>query len=123
MGYVSKLACLLIVLLTPLSHAQVIETWECKELRDKKWNVVVIAEVLNQNNLGRIRVAGIVHSAYFRVKGFNRRWDFGESADGTFDYALVIKPDGEASYYEFEDVFAGQEVQPTHRVHCVPITS
>lgn len=121
MKYISKLFFLLIMFLTPFSYCQVIETWECKELRDKIWNVVVIAQVLNQNNAGLIRVAGIIHSAHFHVKGFNRRWDFGATIDGFFDYAFVIKPNGEASYYEFEGVYPGQEIEPTHKLHCVPI--
>ena len=124
MAHFSKLLFFCIAFLPSLAYSQqVIETWECKEMRDRVWNVVVLAQVLRQGNAGYIRVAGITHSALFRVKGFTRRWDFGASRDGTFDYAFVIEPSGKASYYEFEGVYPGQRVEPTHKLHCVPITT
>jgi len=122
MRYFNKLfLSLIIIFLSTAAKAHVIETWECKEARDPSWRVVVYADVLDKKDSGRIRVAGIVHNAYFRVQGFNRRWDFGESMDGTFDYAFLIKPTGEGTYYEFRDSVPGQSVEPTHILNCVPV--
>ena len=80
---------------------EVVETWECTELHETK--VLVKARIFKDRALGEINVADITHPAMYGVNGFNRRWDFDPRDDGRFKYALVIKPNGDGSYYEFPE--------------------
>lgn len=97
---------LLITLLFVFCHSafadEVIETWECQENSYGKWtNILVQANVIKGRKEGKIHVAGVTHNTAFEVKGFNRRWDFGLSDEGTYKFAFVVKPNGTASYYDF----------------------
>ena len=74
---------------------------------------------IDENGIsGTIRVAGTIHNTAYRVAGFNRRWDFGPSNDLTYDYALVIQPDGSAFYYDFSSAESGETVMSSQRYTC-----
>ena len=51
-------------------------------------------------------MAGVIHSAIFRIAGLDRRWNFPSDADalladGAYPYAFIIEPTGRGRYYDF----------------------
>ena len=100
------------------SYADVIERWVCKDRYSQAWKTIVTAEVLQEESSGIIRVAGVAHQSRYKVLGFNRRWDFGLADDATFDYAFVLKPNGEGAYYDFSSATSGDSVGPSQQLSC-----
>ena len=101
------------------------ETWKCYALTDfNHRNVLVTATVkfaetkpqvrAAGGEAARIEVAGTTYLAIFTRQGFERRWDFG--GDDGFSYALVVKPEGRAQYYDFT---AEERVKPSGIYDCV----
>jgi len=92
------------------------EVWQCQEKDYGDWsNILVSATVNEDRESGKIFVAGVVQEADFQVKGFNRRWNFGLSEDNTYDFAFIIKPNGDASYYDFS---AEKQTKPSMFLFC-----
>ncbi len=85
-----------------IAQAAPVEVWECKDSSvSASWNeILVTATIEPSRKKGNITVAGVTRTALYRVKGFNRRWDFGRRRSG-YRYAFVIEPNGDASYYDF----------------------
>ena len=109
------LTLLLSIVFSTTSFAkEVLETWECTELRETK--VLVKARIFKDRVFGEINVADITHPAIYGVNGFNRRWDFDPRDDGRFKYALIIKPNGDGLYYEFPEERA--EVSASMVLEC-----
>lgn len=100
------------------AQAKVTERWICKDANSASWTTIVTADVLELKYSGVVKVAGVEHQAQYQVKGFNRRWDFGLTKNDTFDYALVIKPNGEGSYIDFSLAVAGETVKPSQFLTC-----
>jgi|TARA_Y100000031_G_scaffold137105_1_gene161755 hypothetical protein len=99
------------------AHAEEIETWICTESRYAR-DVLVTARANKEQETGQIEVAGVTHDSRFLVKGFERRWDFELTNEGTYDYAFVIKPNGDALYYDFSSTKSGETVSPSMRLKC-----
>lgn len=79
-----------------------VEIWECRDFFADDWkNILVRATVDSGRTKGTIAVAGVTHEAKFQVEGFDRRWDFGLSAEGRYRYAFTIEPNGDAKYFDF----------------------
>ncbi|CAC9602754.1 hypothetical protein [uncultured Gammaproteobacteria bacterium] len=85
------------------------EIWECKDpysnkeedfFGNSKSSKVIVTAKITSPNSGEIDVAGITHTSFYGVHGFNRRWDFGNESN---KYGFIIKPNGDGLYYEFED--------------------
>jgi hypothetical protein len=85
------------------------EIWECKDPysngeedffgNSKPPKVIVTAKIISPNS-GEIDVAGVTHTSFYSVQGFNRRWDFGNEAN---KFGFIITPTGDGRYYEFKD--------------------
>lgn len=80
--------------------------------------VVVTATINEDGETGTIKVAGVTHQAKYHVEGFDRRWDFELQEDGTFDYALVLKVSGVATYYDFSSAEAGEPISGSQLFVC-----
>jgi len=80
-----------------------VETWECIDFYEVNWaNILVTASIEVGRQEGTIHVAGVEYHTKFTTAGFNRRWDFGPAGkDGTYPYAFVVAPNGQAGYYDF----------------------
>jgi len=100
-----------------VSADETIERWKC--YKDKySSNVLVTATVKKGRTEGEIQVAGVVHEASFKVVGFNRRWNFSLDKVG-YRFAFIIKPAGDASYYDFNGVdVVGTKIEPSMFLHC-----
>ena len=100
MKFVCAIACLV---LSAVAHGKPIEIWQCQQNSYDNWsNILVVATVEEGRNSGEITVAGVTHTASFEVEGFDRRWDFG-TKDNPVRFAFVIKPNGDAHYFDFRD--------------------
>ena len=113
-----KLPIFLLLFVGSGAQAKVTESWVCKDAYSEFWTTIVTAEVLESRSSGLIKVAGITYDAHFQVKGFNRRWDFGLVEDGSYDYAFVIKPNGDGSYYDFSSTNTGKTINPSQLLTC-----
>ena len=106
----------LFLLVPNIVQAEIIETWTCTE--HYRSDVLAIAYVDKSRESGEIKVAGVTHKSKFSVKGFERRWDFGITNDLSYDYTFVIKPNGDALYYDFSQSKVGEVVKPTIMMKC-----
>lgn len=84
------------------AYAEPIEIWECRDVNSMTGELLVTAVVNQGRKTGSIDVAGVTHHTRFYVDGFERRWDFGLTKDGSYRYAFTIEPNGMAKYYEFQ---------------------
>jgi hypothetical protein len=93
-----------------------IESWECQEKSYGNWSKILVQATVGSDRVsGKIHVAGIIHDATFEVNGFNRRWNFDLSDDNTYDFAFIIKPNGDASYYDFS---TEKQTKPSLFLYC-----
>ena len=94
---------ILVVMLTAsaMGHASPVEVWECRDVYGSWESILVTATVEAGRTKGKVAVAGVTHAAAFEVAGFNRRWDFGVVNDRSYQYAFIIKPNGDATYFDF----------------------
>jgi len=99
-----------------ISIADVVETWTCSERYGT--TVLAVANVNAGRESGEIKVAGVAHDAQFKTEGFERRWNFGLADDHTYDYAFVIEPNGDASYFDFSTSAAGEIINPSIFMKC-----
>lgn len=108
---------LILLLVIPcISNADIVETWTCTERFASE--ILAVAYVDTGRETGSIKVAGVVHDAKFRTKGFERRWDFGLVSDFSYHYAFIIRPNGDASYYDFSSSEAGETVKSSIFMKC-----
>lgn len=111
-------ACLLIIAsYTTVANEETIDTWTCTE-SSYTTEVLVTAVSYMPSGYGDIDVAGINHKGFYRVDGFDRRWNFGLNEDGSFDYSFFIDPKGFGRYSNFSSVEAGETVMPSQFFHC-----
>lgn len=110
------------------------EKWKCFSIYDdRKKNVLIElerykpwSEVLGIEPddplmiFGTVTAAGTTNSARFSVEGLGRRWSWDLGDDDTYDYALVIKPDGTGIYYDFTLLEDGENTTGGSQVYdCV----
>ena len=101
------------------------EKWRCfdKFDFDKKTALVKLTRVTKdgeKSGFGEVLVAGVTYKALFKVKGLDRRWDFGlETRTGLHSYAFLITPNGGGAYYDFSGVEYGVETKPKQGFNCV----
>ena len=95
------------------------EYWECGIFSSQGirsfTNISLTMSVATDRERGTISVAGDQFEALFKVEGINRRWDWNDR------YALVLRPDGQATYYDFnfadeEGLASGRMVLPCREV-------
>ena len=80
-----------------------IEIWRCFKPYDReRTTLLTLTRLTQMEGVGQVSSAGVAHSAAFRVGGLDLRWSFGlDAKDGSYDYALVLQPDGSGLYYDF----------------------
>ena len=102
------------------------ERWECFDrlARDRATPLVVLDGLLRMDSAisnvgpGTVRLLGVVeHDAQFRIDGLDRRWNFGDG-DTAYDFAIVIEPNGDGSYYDFSRVPTGESTGPKQLYYC-----
>lgn len=97
------------------AYAKPVEKWECQQHSYENWsNILVVVTIEEGRKLGDVAVAGITHHAQFSVNGFDRRWDFG-SKDDPLRYSFVVRPNGDAQYFDFGNA---KTAKPSNFMHC-----
>jgi hypothetical protein len=84
----------------------ILESWNCTEPLGKEILVVAVRFRVegDAHDQGAIKLAGTTQYGSYEVKGFDRRFDFGNSGDykkPDYIYAFIIKPDGTGLYFDF----------------------
>ena len=102
------------------------ERWECFErfARDGAAPLVMLDGLLRMDSAilnvgpGTVRLVGLIEQeARFSIDGLNRRWNFGQDDSG-YDFAIVIAPNGDGSYYDFSHVPAGETTSASQLYSC-----
>ncbi|MDX2479326.1 MAG: hypothetical protein QNK24_03195 [Desulfuromusa sp.] len=102
----------LLVFLITTANAEIVESWICQENSNGDWSkIIVAAKVNNGREDGVVEMSGVKNISNFDMKSINRRWKFGAS----YEYSFVIKPDGEAMYYDYSKV---SKVKPQISLFC-----
>lgn len=98
------------------------EIWWCFAMMDYEKTTVLFTltrERGGSDGSGEVAVAGITHTARFRVAGLNRRWDFGyDEIKESYLYAFVIEPDGTGLYLDFSTSSDGA-AKPRNLFKCL----
>ncbi len=119
MGRTILFITFLIISSSNYSIAETIESWICQENSYGNWkNILVKADVNEGRTSGTIRVAGVKHNSRFSIEGFNRRFDFGLNGNFEYDYAFIIKPNGDSLYYDFSRVPSNEITKPSMVLFC-----
>jgi len=90
------------------------EVWKCNDSSRYDYDedkVIVTAKVNKSLVTGEISVAGVKYTTGYGVKGFNRRWSFGDD----WGYSFILRPNGVGHYYEFID---DKVTQPSMSIKC-----
>jgi len=106
-----------VVLLTAgaIAQAAPAEVWECKDVYASWDTILVTATVEDGRQIGNISVAGVTHAAHFQVAGFDRRWDFDLLPNRSYRYSFIIKPNGDATYFDFGNE---EKAMPSNFMKC-----
>lgn len=98
---------------------EIIEAWECFD------NVILQGIPILKTGIYAGMKNGIIvlnelttYYTSFEIKGIQRRWDFGLTKDGNYDYAITINPDGFAQYYDFSKTKIGTNIKPNVLFYC-----
>lgn len=111
-----QFVAVVLLIASAMAYASPVEVWECRDLHARNWeSILVTATVESGRKKGNISVAGVTHEAVFQVEGFDRRWDFGLLANRSYRYSFVIKPNGDAIYFDFKDK---AEAKPGNFMTC-----
>jgi len=74
-----------------------------------------------ENKYGFVTASGSRMLAIYRVVGINRRWDFGDMGeDGSLPYAIVMRPTGLMSYFDFSTAKIGEKISASQSYFCRP---
>ena len=95
---------------TGAEHPANVERWGCGDFVDGclfRCPVTLTADLDDES--GTVKLAGIVKSTQFEIRGVERRWNWCLDSDGRFDCAFVIEPDGDGMYYDFASVMADDD--------------
>ena len=102
------------------------ERWACYErfARDGAAPLVMLDGLLRMDSAtpnvgpGTVRLIGLIEQeAQFSIDGLNRRWNFGQDDSG-YDFAIVIAPNGDGSYYDFSHIPDGQSTSASQLYSC-----
>ena len=98
------------------------EIWRCFDTTDYNKTTVLVrlTRVTRYNvdlGIGEVSVAGVTYTAFFRVAGLNRRWNFDSGEVG--NYSFIIQPNGDGAYYDFSNVEVGGTTMPNQMFTCV----
>lgn len=111
-----KLLSLLLIPTFSFAEIDTAETWHCTEVYGTE--ILVIATIAKNRKTGEIKVAGVKHSSKFEVTGFNRRWNFSLNDASTYDYSFIIKPNGDALYFDFTNTKPDEVVKASIFMSC-----
>jgi len=111
----------ILVVLLLLSGKASADTWECQA--GSSWthpaNDLLIVDTGPGDGWGAVTKAGTTQAAKFVVVGFNRRWDFGPATDdGIYSYAFIMKPSGNAKYFDFTIDYEDKKTRPSKSFVC-----
>ena len=97
------------------------EIWKCMPSYGNRSSASVILTRMEKKaeSNGELFVGDVVTSAYFRLDGLNRRWNW-FSGKGR-SYAVIIKFDGIGLYYDFSGVPDGESTKAEAVLGCVKL--
>ena len=100
---------------TTIANAEIVESWICQENSNGDWSEIIVAAKINKGREdGVVEISGEKNIANFEIRSINKRWKFGPS----YEYSFVIKPNGEAMYFDYSNVSQGDAVKPQMNLFC-----
>lgn len=92
------------------------EIWHCYDGSTWAFNLI------RNRETGAARVyvamADTMHEAAYSVEGINRRWDFGRVGGVAYRYAIILKTDGMARYFDFVHADSTGMAKPRDSFKC-----
>jgi len=118
MKYLRTIIILYTFLIIPcIAKSEVIKTWVCTEPNGA--DDIIIAQINEGKKSGQIKIAKITYDTIVYSGTLFSRWEFGSNESGTsYNYALVIKSNGEGLYFDFTK---GYTIEPSQRLRCKSI--
>ena len=97
----------------------VLERWKCYPdgyfMREYQYTLLDKRQAAASEHVyGTVTMRGEFFVSHFEIDGVDRVWDFGEE----FEYSFVMKPGGNAAYYDFRGVEDGEKLPPTQIYRC-----
>ncbi|WP_020677489.1 hypothetical protein [Geopsychrobacter electrodiphilus] len=100
---------------TTIANAEVVESWICQESSNGDWSkIIATVEVNKGKENGKVDIFGESHIATFGTIGTNKSWKYGSS----YEFVFMIKPNGEAMYYDYSKATKGDDVKPQITLFC-----
>lgn len=106
------------------TEAKFAETWWCTDYFQKDKYVltaVVYKGLSSAQQKGKVWISDVDvdpdFEMIYELDGINRRWNWGLSGNGVYDYSFIIKPDGTGLYYNFRHKDTNVEASEVFRCH------
>jgi len=116
-----KRLLVVLLLMVASTSVQAYEKWDCTELFDTE---VLVTAIESQPGQGTVTAMGTTHEAEVRVEGLKKAWLFGGfNKHDVFNYSLVIKPTGDAFYYDYTDAEEDKGVIPSMTFYCTVVST
>ena len=117
---------LILLVLIGLTVTANAEVWECRytynlkeavrftiDIDDK---VAILKYSKAQFYMTKIIMPNKTYNAVTKWEGLARRIDFGD--EKSTNYSIILKSDGDASYYDFTTAVKGELVKPSEHYRC-----
>ena len=86
----------------PGGDSNMLEIWECFLSSDIKDQKTILTLIRFDDGTGRVHVDRTTISTEFSIAGLDRRWDWEWLDDAqTFRYAIILRMNKRASYFDF----------------------
>ena len=100
---------------TTIANAEIVESWICQEKSNGDWSEIIATAKLNKGREdGVVEISGEKFIANYEMRGINNLWKFGSS----YEYAFVVKLNGEAMYFDYSKVSKDDAVKPQMNLFC-----
>ena len=114
-----RYSALLLAILLSVGRAswadELLESWRCFDRFEFNKTELLLTLVRYQGELGEygvVTLPGVEPIAtFFRINGLERRWDWDQ-------YAVVVNPNGDRSYYDFRTTLAGETAPSSMSFQC-----
>lgn len=109
------LTLIILFIFTSIANAKIVESWICQENSNGDWSKIIAEATVNQGKEdGEVEIFGENHIATFEIRGINKSWKFGSS----YEYAFVIKSNGESTYFDYSKSSKSEDVKPQINLFC-----
>ena len=111
---------------SPLDRYDLKERWTCYSALDSsRETILFILEWWTPPEVGGVELGKVLLASsgeeigLFEFEGDNRRWSYDLDDNNHLRKAVIVRPDGDAKYYDFANAARGEFVQPSQSLFCM----